>query len=102
MDVPARHGGILLGAVLLAGLIVTERRVSAPLLWLGLLANRSRVVGLLVSVLAMGAQIAMFYFVVQYLQRVLHLSPVMAGIAFLPETAGIFVMTASCPPSCAS
>jgi EmrB/QacA subfamily drug resistance transporter len=94
---PLVIGGILLSAVLLAGLIVTERQVSAPLLWLGLLANRSRVVGLLVSVLAMGAQIAMFYFAVQYLQRVLHLSPVMAGVAFLPETAGIFVMTRFVP-----
>lgn len=94
---PVTIGGLVLSAVLVVALVVTERRVTAPLLWLGLLADRTRVAGLAVSVLAMGGQIGMFYFVVQYLQRALHLTPLQAGVAFLPETVGIFLMTRFVP-----
>lgn len=90
---PVVMGFFALSAILLAVLIVAERRVAAPLLWLGLLAHRTRLAGLTVSMLAMAGQIGMFYFIVQYLQRTLHMDPLLAGVAFIPETASIFAIS---------
>ncbi|MEX0427200.1 MFS transporter [Nocardioides sp. DS6] len=90
-------GGLVLGAVLIGALVVTERRVAHPLLRLGLLRNRSRVAGLVLIASVVGAQFSMFYLLVQYLENDLRYGPLATGVAFLPLTAGIFTMSRVTP-----
>nr|WP_316745687.1 MFS transporter [Streptomyces sp. MK7] len=54
--------------------------------------DRRRLGALAVTTLVFGSQIATFFLVVQYVQRVLHFGPIAAGAAFLPMTPGIFAM----------
>ena len=90
-------GGLLVGALLILALVVTERRVAHPMLQPALLRDRSRVAALAMMVLVVGGQFSMFFLVVQYLQRVLDLGPLMAGVAFLPLSLAIFAMSRVTP-----
>ncbi|MEU6261530.1 MFS transporter [Streptomyces sp. NPDC047043] len=90
-------GSLTAGAVLLAALAVTERRVTNPMLVPALLRDRRRLSALAVTTLVFGSQIATFFLVVQYVQRVLHFGPIAAGAAFLPMTLGIFAMARTAP-----
>ncbi|GLY05460.1 MFS transporter [Actinoplanes sp. NBRC 101535] len=94
---PSVVGGLVAGAILLLVLIVTERRVEHPLLRPALLRDRRRVTGLIVSTLVFGGQMSIFFLVVQYLQRELDFTPLAAGLAFVPMTAGIFAMSRFTP-----
>jgi EmrB/QacA subfamily drug resistance transporter len=71
------------GAVL-AAFVLVERATRAPLIPLGFLRHRSRAAGYGVMLLLGGAMLSLIYFLTQFLQDVLHYSPVMAGIAYLP------------------
>ena len=90
-------GGLALGALLLAALVVTERRAGVPLLPPVLLHDRSRVGALVVTTAVFAGQFAMFFLGVQYVQRVLGFSPLAAGAAFLPMTAGILTTSRAAP-----
>ncbi|MER6012537.1 MFS transporter [Streptomyces bluensis] len=90
-------GSLTAGVVLLAALAVTERRVTNPMLVPALLRDRRRLGALAVTTLVFGSQIATFFLVVQYVQRVLHFGPIAAGAAFLPMTLGIFAMARTAP-----
>ena len=51
-------------------------------------------VGALVNMgLFVGAHFAMLFFIVQFLQRVLDFGPFLAGLAFLPLTGTVFIVT---------
>jgi MFS family permease len=43
--------------------------------------------------LIVGTNAAMLFFIVQFLQRVLEFGPLLAGLAFLPLTATVFIVT---------
>jgi EmrB/QacA subfamily drug resistance transporter len=90
-------GGLVVGAVSLATLAATERRVSHPLLRPALLRDRRRVGSLAVIMLVVGAQFSMFFLVVQYLQRELGFGPLSSGFAFLPLSVGVFAMSRVTP-----
>ncbi|WP_127359105.1 MFS transporter [Actinacidiphila soli] len=94
---PQTIGGLAVGAVLLAVLAVTERRVTHPLLRPDLLRSRRRLGGLAILTLVFGSQISTFFLVVQYVQQVLNFSPLKAGLAFLPMTVGIFALSRVTP-----
>lgn len=79
--------------VLFGAFIKIENRHPAPLLKLDLLRNRPRLAGLVVMALIVGMHFSMLFMLVQYLQRVLGLSPLMAGLAYVPLTATVFVIT---------
>jgi EmrB/QacA subfamily drug resistance transporter len=84
-------GFITLAVVLLAGFVVIERRSAEPLVRLSIFAVRT-VRGANVAMLVVASGLfAMFFFNTLYLQRVLGYSPLEAGLAFLPFTAGIIV-----------
>ena len=77
--------------VLLTAFVFIEARSDQPLMPLRLFASRNRV-GTYVVMLAVGAGIfAMFYFLTQYIQEVLHFSPLEAGFAFLPVSVTIVI-----------
>lgn len=79
--------------VLFAAFIKIENRHPEPLLKLDLLRNRPRLAGLVVMALIVGMHFSMLFMLAQYLQRVLGLSPLMAGLAYVPLTATVFVIT---------
>jgi len=88
---------LLAGVVLLGGLAVTERPVRFPLLNPALLHDRGRVGALIVTTAVFAGQFAMFFLGAQYVQRVLGLTPLAAGAAFLPMTAGILATSHFAP-----
>jgi len=81
----AALGPIALGVVLLALFLVIEAKfASAPLLPLRAFSNRLLGVSNLVVLVFSAALFPMWYFVSLYLQEVLRLPPLGAGLAFLP------------------
>ena len=84
-------GFFALSAVLLVSFVVIESRSKAPLVRLSIFRIRSLTTANIVIFLAMSAMFAMFFFNTLYIQRVLGYSPLQAGFAFLPFTAGIMV-----------
>jgi EmrB/QacA subfamily drug resistance transporter len=93
--VSARTLGVAAVAVLLlAGFVLIERRSRAPLVRLGIFRVRSITGGNLSMLVVAGGMFAVFYFASIYVQQVLGFSPVQAGLAFLPLTAGIILFSA--------
>ncbi len=81
-----------LGAVavaLIAAFVAIEARHSHPLIRLGILRVRSLAGADTAMLLAASGMFAMFFFASLYVQDVMGYSPLRAGLAFLPVTAGI-------------
>ena len=79
------------GAVLLAAFVAIERRSKAPLMRLGIFRVRTLAVADLVLLLVASGMFGMFFFASLYVQDILGYSPLRAGLAFLPVTAGIVI-----------
>ncbi len=77
-------------ALLLAFLLI-ERRSPAPLMRLSIFRIRTLAVADTVLLLVASAMFGMFFFASLYVQEVLGYSPLKAGLAFLPVTAGIMI-----------
>jgi EmrB/QacA subfamily drug resistance transporter len=85
-----RTGALLgLAGLLLAAFVLIESRTAHPLVRLGIFRTRSLTAANVVMLLVAGGMFAIFYFATLYVQQVLHLTPVQAGLGFLPLTAGI-------------
>jgi len=82
-----------IAAVLFAAFFRIEARHKAPLLDLGLLRDRPRRAALFVMGLIVGMHFAVLFMLVQFLQRVLGFSPLMAGLAYVPLTVTVFSVT---------
>jgi EmrB/QacA subfamily drug resistance transporter len=76
----------VVGFALLGLFVLREWRTPAPLLPLGVLANRVRAGAYLAVGLALAGMFGAYLFLTYYLQAVLHYSPLQAGLAFLPIT----------------
>jgi len=90
-------GGLVLGAVLIAVLAATERRVAHPLLRPSLLRSHHRVASLAIMATFFGGMMAMFFLMVQFLEDSLGLSPLVTGLAFLPMPLSIFTLSRITP-----
>ena len=90
-------GGFVTGLLLLAVLARTEVRHPHPLIQPHLVRNRRRVGALVAMALVIGANLSMFFLVVQYDERVLDLGPFATGLAFLPFSLAIFAMSRVTP-----
>lgn len=88
---------LLGGALMLVAFVGIERRVSQPILPLRLLASRQRAGAYLARMLFLGGAVSFWFFSTQFLQGVLHLRPLQAGIAFLPVTLPNFVSAMAVP-----
>jgi EmrB/QacA subfamily drug resistance transporter len=75
-------------AVLLAAFVLNEVRSRNPLLPLAILRVRGLVAADLTQLIAFCGFFSMFFYATLYMQEVLHYSPLKAGIAYLPITAG--------------
>ena len=82
-------GLVAVAAVLLGGFVLIELRHSTPLIRLGILRSRSLAGADSVMLVVAAGMFAMFFFASIYVQEVLGYSPLRAGLAFLPVTAGI-------------
>ena len=80
-----------LAVALLAVFVAVELRSRAPLIRLGILRVRSLTSANGAMLLIAAGLFGMFFFAGLYLQEILGYSPLKAGIAFLPVTAGIVV-----------
>ncbi|MDX6249123.1 MAG: hypothetical protein QOF10_2483 [Kribbellaceae bacterium] len=85
------------GLVLLTTFVLIERRVSHPIVPLRLFRDSDRVAAYLTMLLVVGTMFGMFFFLTQYLQGVLGLSPLAAGLAFLPLTGLLFTSSRIVP-----
>src|SRR3954447_641256 len=78
-----------LAAVLLGAFVLIEQRSKEPLVRLGIFRKRSLTGANTVMTLVAAGMFSMFFFVTLFVQDVLGFSPLKAGLAFLPVTAGI-------------
>jgi EmrB/QacA subfamily drug resistance transporter len=77
------------GLALLAVFAAIERRSKAPLVRLSIFRLRTLTVADGVMLLVASGLFSMFFFASLYVQEILGYSPLRAGLAFLPVTAGI-------------
>lgn len=96
-DDPAVLGSLVLGIILLAAFILVERRTAQPLLPMSLFANVQRNGALVTRFLLVAAMMAFFFFVTQLMQTGLGLSPLQAGLGFLPLSLVQFVVASAVP-----
>ena len=88
----ARTIGLIASSlVLLAVFVVIERRSAAPLIRLSIFRVKTLTVADGVLLLVASGLFGMFFFASLYVQEILGYSPLKAGLAFLPVTAGIAV-----------
>src|SRR4051794_2754911 len=78
-------------AVLFATFVAIEMRSKAPLVRLGIFRKRTLTGANVVMTLVAAGMFSMFFFVTLYVQEILGFSPLKAGLAFLPVTAGIIM-----------
>jgi EmrB/QacA subfamily drug resistance transporter len=90
---PGTWSTMLAGAVLLAGFAVLEARCAHPMLELGLLRNRSFVGVLVAALLLSFAAFAYLTYTSIWLQSVVGLSPIQAGLTGLPLSVAAFAVS---------
>ena len=96
---PAEHGWgsintlgwLAVSLILLLAFVLVELRSSSPLLPLRIVENRNRAGAYVVGLLVGAGLFAVFLFLTYYLQLVLQYTPIQAGFAFLPFSAGIVI-----------
>ncbi len=81
----------LLSAALLTAFVLIERRSVEPLVRLSIFRVRTIRAGNLTMLLVASGLFSMFFFNTLDVQQVLGFSPIQAGLAFLPFTAGIII-----------
>src|SRR4051812_12606246 len=82
------------GVGLLALFVANQARAEQPLMPLRLFADRGRAGAYAARFLFNAVLVSFFFFMSQYLQGVSGLSPLQAGLAFLPVTAAAFAAAA--------
>ena len=80
-------------AVLFAAFAAIERRVSEPMLPLDTFKNRSFSAAQAGAFAISGSFFAIFLYSTLYLQNVLHLSPIEAGLVYMPGTLVMFFVS---------
>ncbi|MDM0040844.1 MFS transporter [Variovorax sp. J22G21] len=85
------------GLALLAFFVFNESRAQQPILPLRLFASRERSAAYATRVLFLGGMVGFWFFMTQYLQGVLGLRPLEAGLAFLPATIPNFIAAMMVP-----
>jgi len=90
-------GLLALAAALLAAFVVIEARSARPLVPLRIFADRNFSVANLVAVLNTMAMFPTFFLLTLYLQRVLGITPLGAGLAFLAISGSLLLSTLNGP-----
>ena len=90
-------GPLVAGAALLVLFLLAEARAPQPILPLRLFASGPRAAAYAARVLFLGGMIGFWFYTTQYLQGVLGMRPMQAGIAFLPATLVNFAVALAVP-----
>jgi EmrB/QacA subfamily drug resistance transporter len=91
--------GELAGAgALLALFVLAQRRSEEPMLPLRLFRRRRFAAAQLGALAISASFFALFFYTTLYLQEVLHLSPIQAGLVYLPGTILMLVVSAASAP----
>jgi EmrB/QacA subfamily drug resistance transporter len=88
---PKTIGLLAVAVVLLGAFVAIESRSKAPLVRLSIFRVRALAVADTVLLLVASGMFGMFFFASLYVQEILGYSPLRAGLAFLPVTAGIII-----------
>jgi len=80
-------------ALLFTLFVRIESKIAEPLLKLRILKPKPRRGGLAVMAVICGMHFATLFLILQYFQQVLHYNPLLAGCAYLPLTATVFIMS---------
>lgn len=90
-------GSLISGIILLIVFILIERRTEQPLLPMSLFASVPRNGALVTRFLLVASMMAFFFFVTQLMQSGLGLTPLQAGLGFLPLSLVQFVIASAVP-----
>jgi EmrB/QacA subfamily drug resistance transporter len=90
-------GPLLAGLALLALFLWHEARAQQPILPLRLFDSRQRVGAYAARVLFLGGMVGFWFYTTQYLQGVLGMRPMQAGLAYLPATLVNFAVALAVP-----
>ncbi len=84
---------IVIGALLVGAFVAYERRIAAPMLPMGFFANRGFAVTNAVSLAMYFGMFGSIFFLSQYLQNVLHNTPLQAGVKLLVWTGATMLVS---------
>jgi EmrB/QacA subfamily drug resistance transporter len=87
---------LAVAVVLLAAFLTIEMKTKLPLMPLRLFRNRNRTGGYLIMALAGGGMMSSFFFITMYMQKVMGLSPVKSGLAYLPLSVAVIAAAQIC------
>lgn len=90
-------GPLMAGLLLLAWFLHNEARTPQPILPLRLFSSRPRAAAFAARMLFLGGMIGFWFYTTQYLQGVLGMRPLEAGMAFLPATLVNFAVALMVP-----
>ena len=90
---PAVSGSLIGGVLAFVAFLVYESRTANPMLRLDLFKSRNFAVGNLETLALYGGLSALFFFLVLYLQQVAGYTPLQSGLALLPESLVMFVLS---------
>ncbi|PRX69456.1 MFS transporter [Nonomuraea fuscirosea] len=97
-DAPGTVAGLAAGLAALVAFVTVERRSAHPLVPLGVFRRGPVVLANVVVLLIGGTLTSLFFFLPQYQQEVLGMSPTAAGTAQLPIAVMIIMGSAAAPP----
>ena len=83
--------------VLLAALVINEKRAAQPIMPLRLFSDRRRTAAYASRALYLGAMIGFFFFTTQLMQSVFGFTALQAGLGFLPMTVVNFAVAMAVP-----
>jgi predicted MFS family arabinose efflux permease len=83
--------------VVLMLFVVTETRARQPITPLRLFTDVSRAGSFIARLLLIASMFGVFFFLTQFLQKIMGFSPLRAGVAFLPMTFALFGMSRMAP-----
>jgi predicted MFS family arabinose efflux permease len=79
-----------IAAIVLTLFVVTETRARQPITPLRLFTDVSRAGSFIARLLLIAGMFGVFFFLTQFLQKIMGFSPLRAGVAFLPMTFALF------------
>jgi EmrB/QacA subfamily drug resistance transporter len=83
------YGPLIAAVALLVAFVLLEMRSPHALMPLRIFAERNRAGAYAIMLCLASAMFGTFFFITQFVQDVLHYSPLRAGVAFLPMTVAI-------------
>ena len=94
---PLTQGALALGVAALAVFVFIESRAAQPVLPLRLFDSRERSGAYAARLLFLGGMVGFWFYSTQFLQGVLGMNPLQAGLAFLPTTLPNFASAMAVP-----